>query len=373
MLIDNSIFSIYSKCPLMYFERYEVDNRDVQEQRNRRGLQGLSGESDGETATAPGVVSMALRRALPTPELGQSSPGHQSDFGAIQPALPGESSGASDEFGGPAGAFVIFNNGPGPGGPGHQGIELDEPSEGLDFGTRMHQLLHIRRCRELGARRGCGSGESRALPVFPEWPDEAIEAEAQATLAAYEAHYINEYEYLESERTSVLEIPPRFSQVGASHQLVVKLDAVVRHSDGTIGPFDTKTESRTGYNTREDWAGKTQAKIYLYALGLLYPDEKVSRLVVDVVTRGSAKARRGPIFNRLDDISSSPGAIEEAIRNVAWVADDIERSRKTGWWRSNMNMCKRGWERCDYYDLHVYGRTSRNLSRYRPAEQYLDL
>lgn len=280
-----------------------------------------------------------------------------------------------------------------------RGIELDEPSEGRDFGTRFHQLLHERRCRQLALSIHSGAklvGGGLDSETYPEWPDEDIEAEAQATLAAYEAHYVRDFEYLESERTHCLELPKRCpdcwelgiqgprllenerwcekcERVFGTHQLCVKLDAVVRHLDATIGPMDTKTESRTGYNDRENWAGRTQAKAYLWALAQLYPHEKVSRLVVDVVTRGSAKMRRQPIFTRLDDISSTSAEINEAIRNIVCVAEDIERSRVLGWWRSNMNLCKRGWERCDYYFLHVLGRTPENLKRYRVAEQYLEI
>jgi len=270
------------------------------------------------------------------------------------------------------------------------GLELDQPAEGRDFGSRMHQLLDERRRGLMG----------QAVSPLAEWPDEAIESEAQATLAAYEAHYVRDYEYLESERTHVLPLPVICPACGSGksepvhcadgletgrhrclncreeysqHELVVKLDAVVRHADRTIGPMDTKTESRPGYNTREDWAGKTQAKIYLWALEKLYPTERVSRLVVDVVSRGSPKAQRGPVFTRLDDINSTPQALQEAIRNVIWVAHDIEQSRKRNWWRSNMNLCKKGWERCDFYPLHVIGRTVKNLRKYRVAEQYLDL
>jgi hypothetical protein len=146
-----------------------------------------------------------------------------------------------------------------------------------------------------------------------------------------------------------------------------------RHGDGTIGPFDTKTESKPGYNNREDWSAKPQAKIYLWALKSLYPHERVSRFVLDVVSRGSPKARRGPLFYRHDDIGFAPEAIEEQLRNLMWVADDIERSRKTGWWRSNTNLCKKGWEKCDYFLLHVEGRTEANLRKYRAAEDYLNL
>jgi hypothetical protein len=38
-----------------------------------------------------------------------------------------------------------------------------------------------------------------------------------------------------------------------------------------------------------------------------------------------------------------------------------------------MNICKDGWKRCDYYDLHVIGRTEANLRKFQPAEDYLGL
>lgn len=276
------------------------------------------------------------------------------------------------------------------------GIQLRESSASRDFGSRMHQLLHERRLVGLGLRpagptSNAASGQSGAgrsgnagaaaevaqadvgfFQPAPEWPDEDIESECQATLAAYEAHYVRDYEYLESERTHCIPLPREYSSTGTEHELCVKLDAVVRHPDGTIGPFDTKTESKPGYNTYEDWAGRTQGKIYLWALKALYPDEEVSRLVIDVVTRRSAKQQRGPVFNRLDDISCAPQALEEGIRNVVWVADDIVRSVHTEFWRSNMNVCKRGWEKCEYFPLHVYGRTPANMKLFKPAEQYLD-
>jgi PD-(D/E)XK nuclease superfamily len=340
--IDNTMFSMYAKCPSLYFERYEAD-----------------------ASLLCGVPESPLER-------------RQTDLLALPEILNN-------------------NNGPRQG----LGIELARESPSRDFGTRMHQLLHERRLDRMGFRpNGQLHSESQCPPGefirSPEWPSEDIEAEAQATLAAYEAHYIRDYEYIESERTSTVPLDRPCPECGGRglakldiqtnqrvcrechkiftiHELVVKLDAVVRHGDETIGPMDTKTESKPGYNTREDWAGRTQAKIYLYALGALYPDQRVSRLVVDVVSRGSPKARRGPIFYRHDDIGSSPEGLEEAIRNVNYVADRIEAHRREGWWPANMNACKKGWERCDYFDLHVLGRSAENLRKYKPAEQYLDL
>jgi hypothetical protein len=243
-----------------------------------------------------------------------------------------------------------------------RGIELSSRDRtSLEFGSRFHQLVEQQRLGYL----------SRPVPEYPEVPDSRIESECQATFAAYEAHYLPEpLRFLEAEKVHVLKLP--LSETGTQHELAVKLDAVVRHADTTIGPLDTKTEGATSQNnTRESWAGRTQASLYLWALKQLYPNETVSRLVVDVVTRGTSK--RGPVFRRMDDIDRPQGALDEAIKNVVAVCEDIELARRTGFWRSNMNICKDGWKRCDYYDLHVIGRTEANLRKFQPAEDYLGL
>jgi hypothetical protein len=341
--IDNSMFSAYMKCGQLYFERYEAPNDELVQIQKGLALGGSGNE----------------------------------DHSASNPAS--------------------------------KGIQLIRESEAIGFGTRMHQLLHERRLVRLGLQpsrpdwcdelRGHPTGHLQSQAgeflLGPEAPEE-IEAECQATFAAYEAHWIQDLEYLESERTHTIPLRracPQCNGRGESrpdlgtdqqtcqechfrftqHQLIVKLDAVVRYPDGTIGPFDTKTESRPGYNGREDWAGKTQGRLYLWALKSLYPDERVSRLTVDVITRSSPKMRRGPVFTRIDDISSPQGALEEAIRNVNYVADRIEQHRRTNWWPANMNQCKVGWQRCDFFDIHVNGRTLQNLRKYRPAENYLSL
>lgn len=298
MNLDNSAFTLYMRCPKMYFERYEADGTELVK------LQGLyvtkGSERTGETVK---------------------------EAGAVRPAV--------------------------------HGIELAARSrDGLDFGTRFHALAD-------NARR-IGLGHPVRDLHLSNATKRGLDDECDATFAAYEQHWLgSELTYIESEKTHVIPLPK------TEHNVVVKIDAVCRFPDWTIGPLDTKTESKPGYNFREDWAGKTQASIYLWALTQLYPGEKVSRLVVDVVTRGNS--RRAPSFARIDDISRTPAELEDAIRNFAWVCADIEASRQSGWWRSNMNICKDGWKRCDYYDLHVYGRTESTLKLYKPAEAYLDV
>lgn len=245
------------------------------------------------------------------------------------------------------------------------GIEpIEKKRDGLAFGSCFHALADTGRRLRLHPENVSDIRLRLARATSNVEP--AIRVECESVYAQYEQHYLgNDYTYLESERTHTIPIPE------TQHSLVVKIDAVARFDDWTIGPVDTKTEEKPGYNFREDWAGRTQASLYLWALAKLYPEERVSRLVVDVVTRGNS--RRAPAFNRIDDISRTPEELADAIRNFTWACDDIERSRASGWWRSNMNICKDSWKRCDYYDLHVYGRTPENLRKFQPAEAYLEL
>lgn len=93
-------------------------------------------------------------------------------------------------------------------------------------------------------------------------------------------------------------------------------------------------------------------------------------MVIDVVTRGSAKFP--PSFRRMDDISQSDESQADAVRNVAYVAEEIARCREQRWWPSNRNSCVDPFgQRCEYYPLHVIGRTDANLRLYKPAEDYL--
>src|SRR5207245_744589 len=121
--------------------------------------------------------------------------------------------------------------------------------------------------------------------------------------------------------------------------------------------------------SREAWASRSQASFYLWALARLLPTERVSRLVVDIVTRGNSK--RPPHFWRMDDITRTPEQLEESLRNFVRVCDEIERHRREGWWPRDDNRCKDGWRRCDYYPVHVIGRSDATLRLYRPAQDYL--
>lgn len=93
-------------------------------------------------------------------------------------------------------------------------------------------------------------------------------------------------------------------------------------------------------------------------------------MVIDVVTRGTPKFPA--TFRRMDDISQSIAMQDDAIRNVVQVAEEITGFREIGWWPSNRNNCVEWWGRpCEYYALHVLGRTDANLRQFKPARDYL--
>lgn len=237
-----------------------------------------------------------------------------------------------------------------------RGIASIAPAPARDFGTRFHQLV--------ANHRRALSGQPQV--EYPEWPEEDIELEARATFAQYLAAYPEEpYQFLSIERTEHVPIP------GTEHECTIRADSIVRFDDGTIGPLDVKTERHgSRANSREAWVGRTQAALYLWACARLYPQETVSRMVVDVVTRGTPKFP--PSFRRMDDISQSPEQLDDAVRNVVQVAEEIARCREIGWYPSNKNLCVDAFgQRCEYMPLHILGRTDANLRLFRPAEDYL--
>jgi PD-(D/E)XK nuclease superfamily len=312
MRIDNTAFSLYMRCPKLYLERYEAKD------------------------------------FLGLPELRHADVPRAPEAGATAALRPGDHD--SSDGGHSAGQLPSILQ------PGIERIPDPTGSTGRAFGKRFHELLENRHRAQLGLEP----------KVYPKLSDLRLESEAQSVFAQYEQHWLgDELQTLGAEAQYTLPLP------GSAHELTVRIDRIVRFPDGTVGPQDSKTESTPGNNSRENWSGRTQASLYLWALEQLQPQERVSRLVVDVITRGNSK--RAPIFYRSDDITRSPADCADAIRNVIRVADEIEHWRAINWWPSNMNICKDGWRKCDYYELHVLGRTDANLRLYQPSEQYLDV
>jgi PD-(D/E)XK nuclease superfamily protein len=238
-----------------------------------------------------------------------------------------------------------------------QNLELTaRDTEGLDFGTRWHALQ---------AARNSDDG-SETIPYSGEpLPDARLEAEVQATFQAYLQHYRSRVrDFLDVERTLVVPLNDR-------HELAFKIDLLTRE-EGGLAITDYKTEKRGGqFNTPESWAARSQVALYQWAAERHY-GEPVVALYLDVTTRSSPKGQELPLFTRQRLVRTSAQR-EAAVRNIIWVADQIESMRVSGFWPSNTEKCRDGWRRCDYYQLHVIGRTDGNLQLYQPAKPYLDL
>jgi hypothetical protein len=233
-------------------------------------------------------------------------------------------------------------------------LELaDRNSEGLDFGTRWHDLQ---------ANRMHPNGPLSGQPL----PDARLEAECLATFAAYLQHYGPEtLDVVEVERT--LEVP-----LNDRHTLAFKMDLIYRNSTGGLVIRDYKTEKRGGqFNTPESWAARSQVALYQWAAERHF-GEAIDTLELDVTTRQSGKGQEGPSFLR-QNLIRTRAQQAAAVANIIWVADQIETMQQTGFWPANTEHCRDGWKRCDYFALHVIGRTDGNLRLYQPAKAYLDL
>lgn len=234
----------------------------------------------------------------------------------------------------------------------------------LDFGTRMHQLLEER-------HKG---GEK----IFSQLNDEALEAEAQLTFEAYCAYYPEEpFEVVATEQ--YFEVPlclEDCSDVVKHHIYNGEFDAVVRMKDtGRLYLLETKTESRTSKsNTPEAWISRSQVGLYQWAAEEIYGEE-FEGILLNVITRQSPKGNCAPIFRR-DHLHRSKDQQQDAVKNLIWVADQIESMQRSGFYPSNRNNCVAGYGwRCDYFSLHVEpeGRPPDELIQlnYKKAEEYL--
>lgn len=222
--------------------------------------------------------------------------------------------------------------------------------EGLDFGTRFHELQNLR------------------FKTCTQTPLEArLEAEVQATFAGYLQQYpADNWQVVDVERTQ--EVPLSFS----AHTLAVKMDLVFREPNGGLCILDYKTEKRgSPYNTPDSWAARAQVGLYQYAAEIIY-GEPIAALWLDVTTRQSPKGQEPPLYAR-QRLVRTRAQMLSAVKNIVWVADQVEQMRTTGFWPSNTEGCMRGRYRCDYYPLHVIGRTDGNLRQFKQAEPYLDL
>lgn len=261
-------------------------------------------------------------------------------------------------------------------------------SSSLDFGTRMHQLLEE---RHKGEKQG-----------FKPLKDEVLEAEAQLTFEAYCAYWGSEepFEVVDVER--YFEVPvgrcsecawgpkemllpiescekhygPMAQGALGRHIYNGEFDGVVRMKDSSkLQLLETKTERRGGKsNLPEGWISKSQVGLYQWAAEQIY-GEPFEGILLNVITRQSPKGECQPTFRR-DNLYRTGEQQLDAVRNLVWVADQIEEMQRSGFYPSDKNNCVSpiGWK-CDYFDLHVTpeGRPVDELVKikYKEAEEYL--
>lgn len=238
-------------------------------------------------------------------------------------------------------------------------LELPDDSGSRAFGSRMHALL--------AEYRNTLRPNPQPMAVGLPLGDYALESEAQATFAGYLAHWpVEPFDIVDVERNFAVSL--------GKHVLEGKIDAMIRrHGDGKLGILETKTEKRGGLsNLPEAWASRSQIGLYQWAAEIVY-QEPVEFLLLDVITRQSEKGRVGADFRRDPGLQRTQAQREEAVRNIEWVADQIESHQRTGFWPADRNACKRGWQKCDFYQPHLVGWSDQLVQLYRPAERYLGI
>lgn len=229
----------------------------------------------------------------------------------------------------------------------------------LDYGGRMHELLQEHY-------------DPKAHPSLPS-TIEALELEARIMMAAYIRHYpVEPFDVVDVERTFKVPLNER-------HNLVGKIDLAVTYS-GTkvLDIIDHKTEKRGGRgNSAVAWAAKDQASIYLYAAKQIYRDFVIGNFIPNILTRQSDKGQVGPSFPERQKLERSPEQIRIAIRDIIYIADQIEWMREEYGdrevWPCNREQCNGFWQ-CEYYVPHLWGWSDEMKQRdFQPRKEYLDL
>lgn len=272
-------------------------------------------------------------------------------------------------------------------------IEPRNKAAFFGYGSRMHKLLEH---RLLGT----------PAPPKPDSLDDVLEAECQSMFAAYEAHYpVEPFDVVDVER--YVEVPLPRTTCGrcsspelepsqsyprcllcracgfhsAIHIYIAKIDGIVRMRDtGMLNILEHKTEKRGGkQNLPEAWAARAQVGLYLWAVESLY-GEPVDQIILDVLTRQSPAGREPPTFSR-QNLQRSREQIDQALQDLVWTADKIEEmttqfAERSSYdpWPADKEQCAPGAWKCDYYSLHIFGRSQEVLdAQYAEAEEYLSL
>lgn len=261
----------------------------------------------------------------------------------------------------------------------------------LDLGSRVHELQE-EYYNEL---------KGTSITPYPESPNGALEIEAQMIMAAYKAKYpMEQFEIVDVERTFRIALPElcpdcyskntvwypgdrdkqcqdcgkRFNC--RNHIYTGKIDVTFREN-GKLNIMDHKTEKRrSNSNHPKKWAARDQASLYLWAASKIY-NEEIGNFYVNILKRPSDKLQEGPIFPERQRLERTPEQIEIAIRDLVFIADEIERYKSifgNGLWPSNKEACSSGYGECEYYLPHLYGWSDAiRQEKYQTKTPYLHL
>lgn len=214
-----------------------------------------------------------------------------------------------------------------------EGVQKGNTPSYLVFGTRFHDMLQA----HYSGISAVGVGYIYSTHIDP-----LLEAEAQAMLAAYRAHYPQEpFKVLETEKNFEIRIP------NTQHTLVGRIDALLEQG-GKLLVMEDKTENRNSKrNLPQAWMARSQASLYVWAASEIY-NKPIDSVLLNICTRGTEKGNIGPSFRR-DLLHRSPQQVADALADVTWVADAAEALEGKRYPR-NTESCvsERGYQ-CDLY------------------------
>lgn len=234
---------------------------------------------------------------------------------------------------------------------------LDKPSEPMLLGRRF---------AELQAQWYGNSSEGTLLE------DERLESEAQLCMAAYRSQYPSEpFKVLDTEVR--FELPLVLNGKTYPYQVVGRFDATIEESDGTLGILETKLQSRNSQRNKPNaWAVKVQGSLYTWAAEQVF-GRTVDTLLLNVCLRPSKTLP--PSFRPRARIVRTHEQKVEALQTALYVCEQIERlkyERGAQAWPMNRDRCvsDTGWD-CEYYAIHLLGRTTELLNGFVPLEELL--
>jgi hypothetical protein len=249
---------------------------------------------------------------------------------------------------------------------------LQKPVSYFEFGKRFHTLLQY-------YYKPPQSLDATIDQNFP-LQDEQMENDVQVLFEAYKAAYPTEdFEVVDCERAFELVLPQGNlyspSLVEAKHKYLGKIDMLVRnYATKKLQVFETKTESRgSKRNSPRSWAARTQASLYTWAASQIYA-EPIDSIILNVCTKASPKGQVGPSFRR-DVLERTPAQVEQALKDLIWVADRLEEMQESGVYPRNTNSCVNefGYD-CDFYlPCHHGGMTPEILASYVQIEPFAHL